>query len=227
VEAAFYLTFPLWALLMHRLSRLALLPTLPALWLLYVVVVRNPAYISTDFFFLLVFLLGLVLGRLLILGPPVPRVVGLYGPPCACAAIYVIAAQPYVSIAQAAALLLPCYLLLIWSLVPAIGIGRQLALQPLVTLGEASYGLYILHWPLLEWFTHATGRVFGYPAGADAQAWPLFVAYLLGAVAISVLCYRHIESPARRWLRGCLSGGLATKEHARHAATNAVAVAAD
>jgi peptidoglycan/LPS O-acetylase OafA/YrhL len=201
VEAAFYLTFPLWVLLAGRLSRSMLLGTLIALWLLFAAVMQDPAHVTTSYFYFPVFLSGLVLGCLIIRAPLTSRAVGYVGPVVALAAILWIGAHPDRTLQQQAALLLPCFALLIWSLTPTLGVGQILGLSPLVLLGEASYGLYIVHWPLLEWFTHATGRSFGTPAGADRLSVPLFAVYVLCALAFSLLCFRYVETPARRWLR--------------------------
>jgi peptidoglycan/LPS O-acetylase OafA/YrhL len=85
------------------------------------------------------------------------------------------------------------------ALILAVASGRTflslLLQQPwMVLLGEASYALYIIHWSVttflrLGWLGEA-----GTPA--------VHGLFLLGTVAASVLCYRFIEVPWRRRLRG-------------------------
>jgi peptidoglycan/LPS O-acetylase OafA/YrhL len=85
------------------------------------------------------------------------------------------------------------------ALILAVASGRtflsRLLSQPwMVLLGEASYALYIIHWSVttflrLGWLGEA-----GTPA--------VHLLFLLGTVAASVLCYRFIEVPWRRRLRG-------------------------
>jgi peptidoglycan/LPS O-acetylase OafA/YrhL len=78
---------------------------------------------------------------------------------------------------------------------------RVLATRPLVALGEASYALYLLHFPLHELLV----RILRYaPVRVDAGG-AVFVAYLLLSVSISLLVYRAVEAPGRRALRRWLA----------------------
>jgi peptidoglycan/LPS O-acetylase OafA/YrhL len=61
------------------------------------------------------------------------------------------------------------------------------------TLGEASYALYIIHWPLWLWWTHALD--------ANPISAASFLVYVLVLTALSVLVYWTVERPARRWMR--------------------------
>jgi peptidoglycan/LPS O-acetylase OafA/YrhL len=65
---------------------------------------------------------------------------------------------------------------------------RLLATPAIVLLGEASYGLYILHWPLAVFWQHLA------PGSS-------FWLYAATAVTLSVASYRYLETPVRRWLR--------------------------
>jgi peptidoglycan/LPS O-acetylase OafA/YrhL len=67
-------------------------------------------------------------------------------------------------------------------------------------LGEASYGIYLLHWPLWMWLQHL-GAV---PAAPFAL--PYFAAYLVLTVALSLLSLRLVEMPARRAIRQAFRG---------------------
>jgi peptidoglycan/LPS O-acetylase OafA/YrhL len=67
-------------------------------------------------------------------------------------------------------------------------------------LGEASYGIYLLHWPLWMWLQHLGAM----PAAPFAL--PYFAAYLVLTVALSLLSLRLVEMPARRALRQAFTG---------------------
>ena len=93
-------------------------------------------------------------------------------------------------------LLVPAFVLLILTLASGRGpLAALLATRPLVALGEASYSLYILHVPLmilwLKGLGHvAQGRLIGRPACTAA--------FLVAAVAASLLCHRYIERPLQK-----------------------------
>jgi peptidoglycan/LPS O-acetylase OafA/YrhL len=84
-------------------------------------------------------------------------------------------------------------------LILAVASGRNM-LSPLldrpwmVMLGEASYALYIIHW------SATTALRMGVLGTYDSPLAHGLV--LLATVGASVLCYRYIEVPGRRWLRG-------------------------
>jgi len=64
---------------------------------------------------------------------------------------------------------------------------------PIVLLGEASYSLYLLQSPLLV-LAHVRPSVHGViPA-------PWF--YAAASIGLSVVCFRTVEIPCRKWLRG-------------------------
>jgi peptidoglycan/LPS O-acetylase OafA/YrhL len=63
-------------------------------------------------------------------------------------------------------------------------------------LGKASYSMYILHIPLLWWFSELTFFRFG----ATPPAWTgfLFMALVIG---VSIAALEFVEAPANRWIR--------------------------
>lgn len=73
-------------------------------------------------------------------------------------------------------------------------LGRLLNQPVLILLGEASYALYIIHWSVTTFL-----RMHFLGAYETPFVHGLF---LLGTVALSVACYRHIEVPWRQRLRG-------------------------
>src|ERR1700722_9857014 len=67
-------------------------------------------------------------------------------------------------------------------------IARALSTRPIVYLGKASYGMYILHIPILWW----------------AVSWPRFAVrylYVAFVVVLSCVVYAVLEEPANRWIR--------------------------
>ncbi len=81
----------------------------------------------------------------------------------------------------------------------AVACGRTflswlLANPLMVLLGEASYALYIIHWSGQTFLQMRFLGAYGTP--------PVHALFLIATVAASVLCYRLIEAPMRRRLRG-------------------------
>lgn len=94
----------------------------------------------------------------------------------------------------------PCWALLLMA--GALGRGwaaRMLASRPAVALGEASYSLYLLHWPIWYWLTRLTGMSFSEPAQASSIL--LCAAYASLCIAASLISMRWLEKPARDFIR--------------------------
>lgn len=66
------------------------------------------------------------------------------------------------------------------------------AMSVMVLLGQASFGMYLLHIPVNTW------RMILFP-GSDPSHFPLYLAVLVG---ISISTFLLVEDPARRWIRG-------------------------
>ncbi|ADO69851.1 acyltransferase family protein [Stigmatella aurantiaca] len=151
------------------------------------------------------FLLGIVLGRLFCLrvkdgqgaGPAAPAQTWV-----AAGASLVLFAAPVSGAALAFRdlALMPTFALLIWGLAYGGGslawlLGRSWA----VRLGEASYGLYILHNPLYFYLRLADHR-WG-PGLAGSSPRRFFAVYVALSVLASMGVFLWLEEPARRWLR--------------------------
>jgi peptidoglycan/LPS O-acetylase OafA/YrhL len=103
-------------------------------------------------------------------------------------------------------LLDPLFVLLIYTM--AVGKGRLASVfssSIMVLLGEASYGLYILHEPVANFF--------GLTLGATNPL-PIVLAYLCIVVGISVLALHVIEKPGRRAIRRAYARHIARKTNA-------------
>lgn len=88
------------------------------------------------------------------------------------------------------------FALLVYVLAAAQGIvQRFFALGPIVRLGEASYGIYILHEPLWTWMSFLVFRF------VDVAPALQVLIYVLATIGTSLTVYTLVEVPARRWLR--------------------------
>jgi peptidoglycan/LPS O-acetylase OafA/YrhL len=94
--------------------------------------------------------------------------------------------------------LLPLYGAVVWGLMLG-GRGplhRALSVRPLTAMGDASYVLYLLQVPVMQWLVLAGGRQYG--GGVDAA----FTALALPIVIAVALAVHHVyEKPAQAWLR--------------------------
>ena len=102
----------------------------------------------------------------------------------------------------APALLAPCWLMLIATCAWGRGcLGALLGSRCFVALGEASYCMYLLHWPVWYWLTALAGLPYIAPANGPVADLPLLFAYTLLTVGVALLAYRTVEQPARRAIR--------------------------
>jgi len=72
-----------------------------------------------------------------------------------------------------------------------------LAARVTVYLGQASYAMYILHIPLLWWYSRLEPRWLG-PLPSIVSG----LLYALVVVAVSATVFRFFEDPANRLIRG-------------------------
>jgi peptidoglycan/LPS O-acetylase OafA/YrhL len=75
----------------------------------------------------------------------------------------------------------------------------------LVTLGEVSYGVYVLHVPILYWLVEPVG----WERAADLGLW-FFALYTGVIVAAATVSYFRFEEPVRVWIRSRFDGSRRT-----------------
>ena len=225
VEAFFYLCFPLLVVPIGRLRSRQLVGLVAASWTTMLLapsallmLLPAAAHAPGSYWEQIVsyepvlrlpeFMLGVALGRLWVLRGEPRRTTGgrphFYPPPwlVGLGLVTLLAYAPRLPfVLLHDGLGDPLFAALIWSLARGKGQLAGLLSRPgTVLLGEASYGVYLLHWPLWMWLQHL-GAV---PAAPFAL--PYFAAYLVLTVALSLLSLRLVEMPARRALRQAFTG---------------------
>ncbi|MGC3998234.1 MAG: acyltransferase [Anaeromyxobacter sp.] len=219
VVASFYVAFPALVARLSRLRRRGLALALGAAWgaslalpLLYLwlqpegpgaeLLAREPRWLEALKFHPLArageFGAGVVLGLLQQRGQlrrvgSGAAVVALL----AAAGILAGGAAPYLLLHNG--LLVPLYAVTVVGLAQGGRLARALGSRPLAALGDASFALYALQFPLWHW-----ARVL-----ADAPPDPVgpgfVLAFAAAAAAVSLAVSRLLERPARRWLRAALT----------------------
>lgn len=211
VEAFFYLLFPFAGVLLlrvpcRRLPLLALLCWLAAVlpsWLLasahpgwrwVATVTAHPVARFPEF------LVGVCLGRWFVLVRQQGRTLPHAGTVAALCAAGLVAGfafgPPLPEITSETGPYDPLLALLIVALAGGAGhLARWLSAPRVVLLGEASYAIYILHWPLHLIAVATLGRA------VPASGMPFFALYAAALITASVLTFRYVETPARRRLR--------------------------
>lgn len=137
------------------------------------------------------FLIGAVLGACT-KWKMIPRMPGRLASIVAVASIVL----PVVWIHNAIPLVVIPFSILILSLAQGDGVVQKAMSHKVpVFLGEASYALYILHYPLMIWYYNAVVLPF------ELSRTAMFYSYLVILIALSCLVFRFMETPARRLIR--------------------------
>lgn len=105
-------------------------------------------------------------------------------------------------------LLAPVFCVVIWGLSSGSTIpSRLLSAKWLVISGEFGYGLYLIHFPVLNAAAPAIGNLLHGTAHARFGAIYLtsFFAYFALCTLLSIASYFWIEAPARRWIKRTLT----------------------
>jgi peptidoglycan/LPS O-acetylase OafA/YrhL len=108
-------------------------------------------------------------------------------------------------------LLAPLWASLVLGLATSRGrVARLLGSRPMVRLGEASFALYLLHWPLIGYHELARGFLRIRQPGLSSPAWLQAALLLVVAVLASLFVFHRVEQPARRIIRNWASGVLSS-----------------
>lgn len=99
------------------------------------------------------------------------------------------------------AVLVPAFALMIFGGASATDRATVLASATMVLLGEASYAMYILHVPVRFWW-----ELLMPATGGGLPPWLYVVLYFLVVVGVSVLVFRCVGTPMRRWIAGKRGG---------------------
>lgn len=173
-------------------------------YFLYFPVVNLPAFV-----------VGMALGKYFLSEEPGPKtaaaVFSRHGPMLSAAVAGAVVVGAYAGRRMPAPLLcillVPAFGALIFALASTRGgLATWLSWRPIVVLGEASYALYLLHAPIM----FRLGSLFGMtlhndPARGTVQV-PLsfFVLGVVLALGATVLLFKFVETPCRRWIRQAL-----------------------
>lgn len=205
-EAFFYLVFPFLGIALWKLRRHLVWPVFLALYGagLFVVGAINSFYgRDVQSFnpapYLFIFLMGILLAKIFVsIGrdPKQSQRLEEWAPWMLVACLLLLLLIPLTRIADHESMLQHGLLAPIFAVaILAFASGNQLinkifAAPWLVVLGEASYALYLIHYPI-----HSLLR-----KPLESIGMPVFLLYLLGTIGLSVASYYFLEIPARRWI---------------------------
>lgn len=213
VEAFFYFLFPsITALFPRQCTRTALFLTLVIA--ATAEFVRVSCYEATEaesaarhfasyfpLFHLPKFVLGIALARFYLRSTPKPK--AIIATPLTWISLAAAIALLSLNMPQHAGIISACLITTFSALIYSAACIRQRGLHNLnspllILLGEASYGIYILHLPLGMWFTSLMKNL-GVVEWHQSLVFSFM--YLALVLAISVISYRWIETPLRHALR--------------------------
>jgi peptidoglycan/LPS O-acetylase OafA/YrhL len=143
------------------------------------------------------FIMGMLLGRIWTLGFRLKPSWCRFATAVSLLSVLAVMSQDTASIRPliAGGLLAPLFALLIVSLAEGYGSFAQLlSWKPIVLLGEASYGIYILQVPV----AYAIGLK------PPISSLPLLLAYLSVLFVSALASWRFVEGPMRSWIKNRL-----------------------
>jgi peptidoglycan/LPS O-acetylase OafA/YrhL len=205
VETFFYLLFPLIGVALWRLSFISAWYALAAVYMfgLAAVSVSGGAGINQEtvrfnpLFHVHEFAGGILIARLQVDFPvKLTAMFNRFGLTIATLSLFVfllaVQFKEHVSLLLIhCGLFLPLYALVIWAFAGENRlISALFAPAWLVLLGEASYGLYLIHVPVLHVYEHLSASSRG--------NWLIYSGYLACTIGLSVIAFHFVETPARR-----------------------------
>ncbi len=223
-EAFFYLLFPMLLPALCRLSNRALAVAALACSAAAPLPMAAESLLShtawTSFiplFRLPEFILGVLAGLFFIRGVRLDRYLPYASGGLAAFAVF---SPEWLPEAVRPGLAAPLFAIFIHALAATDGrLSRVLGGKPLCPLGDASYSLYILQSPVMAFFIAATQGV--HAAGARGPlTWTHFWLYEVVLLACALGSYRWVETPVRRWIMACRSGGRIGASPAAGAGSN-------
>ena len=145
------------------------------------------------------FILGMAMARLFLFGPELsPRLhAAMLGIGVGLLVVIFGAASMLPSWTRSDAALVPVFALVIFGGAGATSAVPVLTLPVFLLLGEASYAIYILHIPLRYCWEILVDSV-----GMSLSPWLNFPLYFAFVVLVSVVVFRQIETPMRKWIAG-------------------------
>lgn len=206
VETLFYLTFPFIGVWLWRLKGLRLWIAAFSIWIgsqlvVFVAYSRLPEYVveRNPLLHLGVFALGILLARWQTLertkhgsSPRSSLAVAAALLLAFAAFLLLVFWDPRPPLAELSdGLFAPLFICITWACSDSRGLPSRLLSAPwLVILGEASYGLYLIHFPMYQLFS-------AYHLDRIPAVYPL---YLGSCIGLSVLSFYFVETPTRKWL---------------------------
>ena len=207
IESFFYLVFPILGILLYRLGRRAVVGMMLALYVSSVALSRHMEIAYPDHRYGLdllsytaIFSIGVLTARWDFLRrkdtsqPVSNRNSWLVLFLCAASFLGLVYLSPRIKELNLnlGLLLAPVFAATVWALASTQTVLRRLlSVQWLVVLGEASYGLYLLHVPVLHCLQHF------HLAGSPIY-YPLYLSLSIGLSIFSFYC---IEIPSRHWIK--------------------------
>lgn len=151
------------------------------------------------------FLAGVALGRLFLLDQKTGHTAPRWLAPLALVLfVFILAERPGIPYAMVAGGgLAPLFAALIYGLAHGGRLARWLSGSLLVLLGEASYGVYILHVPIFECYRYAIEHL--HQTKIAVTGWPFFAGFFCLTLLLSMMSFKYFETPARAWIRSLLN----------------------
>jgi peptidoglycan/LPS O-acetylase OafA/YrhL len=125
--------------------------------------------------------------------------------------LFVVGRLPYPVVHNA--WLLPVWCVLVLALASPLAAGRWFWTAPwMILLGEASYGIYILQYPVSTWFKAIVLKTTGREIQGDYPSLAWLATYCVLLLGASIASFYLIENPSRAWIRERFGKGRASRK---------------